>query len=45
MSNFKELAFTALLYAAAIAVGIVAAKLAHGLYTGATAASTAAPTS
>lgn len=33
MENFKDLFFTALLYAAAITVGIVAAKLAHGLFT------------
>jgi hypothetical protein len=39
MDKFKEFAWAALLYAAAITVGIVAAKLGHGIYTG-----TAAPT-
>ena len=34
MENFKEFAWLALLYAAAITVGIVVAKLGHGLYTG-----------
>jgi len=34
MDNAKDLIFTALLYAAAITIGIVAAKLAHGFFTG-----------
>jgi len=40
MQNAKDLIFTALLTAAAITVGIVAAKLAHGLFTGAQSAPT-----
>lgn len=44
MSDAKEIIWTGLLYAAAIAVGIVAAKLVHGFLSG-TQASAASPTS
>lgn len=42
MSDFREIAIAALFLALAITAGIVAAKLAHGFFTGSAPAATAA---